>query len=188
VAGGAALADERAEFGDGLDGADFVVGEMDGDEHGLRPERAAHVLDADEAVVVDGQARHLPVAPLQRVADAAHGGVLDVRGDEVAAAVGVGLADAADGEVVGLGAAREKDQFVRPRVNQGRDLAPRAVDGRPRLLPEEVDARRVAEPFGQVRQHRLDDPPVDRRRRAVIHVNSAEGHRGLAIFDFRFLI
>ena len=58
------LADERADLGQGLDGADLVVGEHDGDEHRVWTQGRAHVFDLNDAVVVDGQARHLPVAAL----------------------------------------------------------------------------------------------------------------------------
>src|SRR5205085_822644 len=73
VSGGASHAHERADFGDGLDGADLVVGEHDGDEHRVGAEGRTHVLDAHDAVVVDGQSRYLPAAAFERFADAAHG-------------------------------------------------------------------------------------------------------------------
>ena len=91
----------------------------------------------------------------------------------MAAVVGSLLAVAADGEVVGLRPAGGEDDLVRARADEFGHLAPRAVNGRPRLLPVEVDARRVAELLGQVRQHRLDDPAVNRGRRTVVEIDAA---------------
>src|SRR2546423_670700 len=149
VSGGAPLAHERADFGDGLDGSNLVVGEHDCDEHRFGAEGRANVLDAHDAFVVDGQARYLPVSPFESLADAAHRRVLDCRSDDVATALGGSFGDAADGEVVGLRAAGEEDDFVGARVDERGYFAARAVDGGARLLAEEVYARRVAELLGQ---------------------------------------
>jgi hypothetical protein len=43
--------------------------------------------------------------------------MFDLRSDDVPTVFGVRFGDAANGEVVGLRAAGEKDQFVRARVN-----------------------------------------------------------------------
>jgi len=45
------------------------------------------------------------------------------------------------------------------------------VDGSPRFLAEHVDARGIAKPISQIRQHRLEDARIDRRRCTVIEVN-----------------
>src|ERR1043166_7430754 len=62
-------------------------------------------------------------APLQLLADAARRRVLDCRRDDVATARALLLAEAADGEVVGLSAAGEEADLVRARADERRDLA-----------------------------------------------------------------
>jgi hypothetical protein len=44
-----------------------------------------------------------------------------------------------------------------------------------------MDARRIAEALGKLRQHRGDDPLVDRRGRGVIQVNISLNHRHFLI-------
>jgi len=156
-----------------LNRADLIVGEHYGNQNRVRPERGAHVVNAHDAVVINRQTRDFPSALFQRVADAAHRRMLNGRSDNVATLIGGDFRDAANRKVIGLRAAGKKHNFVRARAHKRRHVAPRAVNGGARLLTEEVDARSVTEFVRQKRQHRLDDAAVNRRRRAVIHVNSS---------------
>ena len=67
------------------------------------------------------------------------------------------LGDAAQGEIVGLGAAAGEDDLGRLGADQRRHRRPRLVQHRFGPLPEMVDARRVAELVAQSARHRLDD-------------------------------
>ena len=98
--------------------------------------------------------------------------------DDVVALLAVHLGDALDREVVRLGRAAGEDDLLRVRADQIGDLLARLLD---RLFgfPAErmVAAGGVAEVLGEVRQHRLDDARIDRRRRVIVHVDrKLDGH------------
>src|SRR4051812_30387764 len=63
----ALFAYELADFGYRLNGPDFVVGQHDADQNRLGSQRSSHVVDADDAITVNGQARHLPVLLFQLI-------------------------------------------------------------------------------------------------------------------------
>ena len=90
----------------------------------------------------------------------------------------VELRRALEREVVGLGRARGPDDLARVGADQRGDLLARLLD---RLLrfpaPGMAARRRVAEVLAQPRDHRVDDALIDRRRRAVVHVDrEMRGH------------
>src|SRR5215210_8727521 len=99
--------------------------------------------------------------------------MLYLRSDEVTAMRFGGFGEPSNGQVVGLRAAGEQDHLVGASADESGHFAPRPVHGRASLLAEEMDARRVAVFLSQVRQHRVYDARVNRRRRAVVQINSA---------------
>ena len=95
-------------------------------------------------------------------------------GDDVVALVLVELDDALDRQVVRLGGAAGEDDVLRLGADQAGDLLAAGVDGLLGLPAEAVGAARgVAEVLGEVRQHRLEHPRIDRRRGVVVHVDCA---------------
>src|SRR6266511_230834 len=104
--------------------------------------------------------------------------MLDSRSDYMASInpAGVafsGFANSANRKVVCLGSSGNEYDLVGPGANQCRNLAPRTIDSRTRFLTKEVHARRIAEFFRQIWQHRLDHAPVGGRGSTVIQIDPA---------------
>ena len=76
---------QGGKLGDGLDGADLVVGVHDGHQHGVLADRPGDVPRGDPPVPVDGQYRQLPASLGQVGHGPRDGRVLDGAGDEVPA-------------------------------------------------------------------------------------------------------
>jgi len=119
--------------------------------------------------------RGFPSALFQAMDAAANRRMLDRRSDDVPA-VGLGsFAEPANRQIVCFGAAGSENDFVGASACERSDLPARAINRGARFLAERVHARRVAEPFGQVRKHRLNDTRVGRCRGAVIEIDFAHG-------------
>ena len=82
------------------------------------------------------------------------------------------FAESANGEIVGLRAAGSEDDLIRFGADEGRDFATRPIDRGACLLAKTVNTRRISIRFRQGSGHRCGDARVDRRRGAVIQVNS----------------
>ena len=132
----AALAAELANLGDGLQHADFVVGEHDRDQDDLVVERALQVFEADEAVFAHGQVGNAVSLFLQMLAAIEHRLVLCHAGDDVITFVPVRLGRPFDGQVIALGGAGGEDDFFGRGADQFGHLLPRLLDRRLRLPAE----------------------------------------------------
>mgnify|MGYP003693923911 CR=1 FL=1 len=88
----AVLARDTADRLDRLERADLAVGVHDADRQGVRANRAPHLVGIDHAVLVDADAGQAEALGLERPARAEHRVVLDLRGDEVALALGAARA------------------------------------------------------------------------------------------------
>ena len=95
-----------------------------------------------------------------------HRRVLNLRGDEMTVVVRRG--DAANGEIIGFGAAADKNDFAGRRVDQRRNFTAGALDDCLGALAESMHRLRIAIDFVKARQHRLDDFGQDGGRRAVV--------------------
>ena len=166
-------AHQRANLGNRLHGPDFIVSHHDANQDRVGSQRRAHILKAHDAVVIDGQLGGFPSALFQVVDAAAHRRMLDCRSDDVPAAALGGFAEAANGQVVCFGAAGRENDFVGAGADKRTDLPPRAINPGARFLAERVHARRVAELFSQVGQHRLNDARIGRCGGAVIEIDFA---------------
>src|SRR6185436_4156027 len=92
--------------------------------------------------------------------------------DDVVALLAVHLGDALDRQVVRFGRAAREDDLLRVRADEIRNLLARLLDRLFRFPAERmVAAGGVAEVLREVRQHRLDDARVHRRRRVIVHVD-----------------
>ena len=167
----ATRAAERADRGDWLDGADLVVGRHDGDEEGVGPQGLLDLLGPNAALCIDIEVRHLD-ALRQCLAGMQHGMMLDLRRDDVAAAMAQSrLRERADDPVVALAAAAREEEFIRLSIEERGELAPRLAYGLARRAAGGVEARGIAELLAEVRQHLLDDARIDGRRRRVIEID-----------------
>lgn len=99
---GAVFVGDGSEFGQGLEGAEFVVGVHDGDEGRIGAEGLPQVGGRDETLRIDGEEGDGMALGLEGLEGGQDGGVFDLAADEVAAGAGVG--DAEEGEVIGFGA------------------------------------------------------------------------------------
>ena len=80
--------------------------------------------------------------------------------------------DAEQRQVVRLGAAADKHDFLRLAADQRGHLPPRQFQALLGHLPEMMDTGRVAIHFGQTRHHRLEDLRGHRRRRVMVEVKT----------------
>ncbi len=110
----AALVRHRGELGDWLHGADLVVGVHDRHERRVVGDRFAQAIHRHDAADIHRQQRDLPAALGHRPHGVQHRLVLDSARNQVLSSRRLhGLGRAADGDVVGLGAAGGKDDFRR---------------------------------------------------------------------------
>ena len=172
-------AHQRANLGNRLHGPDFIVSHHHANQDRVGSQRRLHVLNAHDAVVIYGQLRGFPSVLFQAMDAAANRRMLDCRSDDVPAVGLRGFAESANAQVVCFGAAGSENDFVRAGADKRGDLPPRAIDRGARFLAERVHARRVAELFSQVREHRRNDPLVGRRGGAVIEIDFAHGSLGV---------
>ena len=170
-----------ADFRDGVDHANFIVGVHDGDQNRGRLDGCFQVVQADAAVTLHRQIANLKTMLLQVLASVEHGFVLDRLGNDVVAFLAEHFRDAFDHQVVGFRGAAGED-----------NLLPRGVDQRGHLLarifhgffgaPAEgvVAACRIPELAGEIRHHCLHHTRVDGRGGVIIHVNRQfDGHGSL---------
>ncbi len=160
----------RADRGDVLHGADFVVAVHDADEDGVGGEGGGELVEIDEALAVDREAGD-PVAILCQASTRIEDGlVLRRRRDDVSAFVQPGYP--LDRQIVRFGRARREDDFLRRDVQRLGDGAARLVDGVAGLRAERVaGAGGVAENFGEVGTHRLEHAVIDGRRGVAIEID-----------------
>ena len=128
-------------------------------------------VEIDQAVAFDRQVGDAVAVLFELLAGIENGFVLGGRGDDVVAFFGIHLGHAFDGEVVGLGGAAGEDDFAGRGADEVGDLFAGFVYG---LLghPAElvIAAGGVAEVFGEVGQHRVENAGVHARGRVIIEI------------------
>lgn len=159
--------EERAggvrDFGhrfDVLDGAELVVGVHDGDERGVGADGVPDSSGRDEAVRVGFDDGDVEIA-----AGGEDGGVLNVRGDDVAVY-------AEDGEVVRFGAAAGENDFLGRAVEEGGNLAAGAFEDLFGLLAGLMDTGGIPESIAEDGHERVDHGRCDGRRCVVIEIKA----------------
>jgi hypothetical protein len=171
---------ELADLGDGLDGADLVIGEHHRDQDGLRRDGLFELGRVDEPIRPYRDVGDLEALPLEPLADIHARPLLDRRGDDVVALLSVHLGHALERQVDGLRAPGGEDDLLGiPGADQLGDLVAGTVH-RPFRFPAEgvIAARGVPEFLREVRNHRVEDPRVHRRRRLTVHEDRQfQGHR-----------
>ena len=153
----APLAAERADGLNGLERTDLVVGEHDRHERRVVTDGRRHVLDADDAVFVHIQQRHIKALPAQLVKRVQHRMVLKFRGDEVLFSLACAvLGGGDDGLIVGLAAAGGEHDLPRVgRADEPRDLGAAGQQMFRRLLSEGVEGAGVSVYLIKVWKHRF---------------------------------
>ena len=125
----AALLGELADFGDGLNHPNFVVGVHDGDEDRFGREGELQIIELDAPVARDRQVSDFAAGLFEMLADVEHGLVLGDLGDYVAALLTIGLGDAFQRQIDRFGRAAGEDNFARIRADQAGDLRASGFDG-----------------------------------------------------------
>ena len=160
-----------------LQDADLVVGGHDRHQPGVGPQRALDVGRVAQAVRPRRHARHLDALAFEAAARIEHRVVLGGHRHDVQRPARVRRRHAPQREVVGFGGAAREADLPRVGADQAGHLPARGghrVAGGP--AERVVAARGVAEAFTEERQHRLDHPGVDGRRRVVIQVDGRLAH------------
>ena len=151
------LTTEGADLGDGLDGADLVVGKHDGDEAGVVPQGVRHVLDKDDAVGVRVEERDLEALLLEAVQGMEDGVVLKHGGDDMPLPFpGAEAGRGDDGLVIGLAAAGGEGDLLRVGVEVMGNGLTGGLQGLLRLLAEGIETGGVSIQVGQVGQHGVE--------------------------------
>ena len=177
---GAFPAGRADHFGDGHNGAGFIVDHHDGDEDRVRPQRLRKPFGGDEACFVGLEIGHLEAArlePLHRMED---GVVLDGGRDDVPSALAETLSRAGNGPVVGLGAAGGEKDALRLRAQCLRDLRAGGLQALFGVDPERVDGRGIAPGAGQQLGHGIDADLRWLRRGGIVQID-----HGWAFFHYR---
>jgi hypothetical protein len=123
---------------EGLNGSDFIVGVHYAHEHGPGRNGAADVFGVHHAGAVHGNAGYLGPEAFEETARGEDGGMLDLRSDDVVAAVPPGKKDAFERVIVGFRAAAGEDDLVRRAAQQICGLAAGLFDCRPRGTARQV--------------------------------------------------
>ncbi len=118
---------QARDLGDGLDGADLVIGVHDGDEDGVFAQGAAQIMGGYAAMLIDGEGGYGKAERCQRAARLYHRRMLDGAGDDVTASFPQRLYHADDGQVIGLGAATGKEHLVGVASEHRGYVGPRAL-------------------------------------------------------------
>ena len=186
VEGNAVLSGDGADLGDRFDRAHLVVGVHHADQRGVRSNRRGYGRRLHQASAVHRQDRHLEVeVPGQVGRGVQHSVVLDGRGDDVPAPAGrLRQPDAAQRQVVALGAAPGEHDLGRPAIQHRRDPRPSILQRRGRAAAQPIDAGWVAVGFCPKRRHRIDHARINGRGRRVVKIDHQNLTSNLLLVDW----
>src|SRR5450759_4486830 len=181
------MSDAR-QLGDGLDGADHVVGVHDRRQPRVVAKGLLVGVHVDDAVAVDGDEVDGPPETVEGARRFHDRRMLDGADDEVTGLETLEIAD--ERQVVGLRAAGGEDDLLLAGAEAGSHLGARLLHSRAGISPQTVKLRRVAVAFAEERQHLLEDPGVDRRGRRVVevharHLGTASRVRSSSVIELR---
>ena len=169
---------QRGAGGDGLQRADLVVGVHQAEQRRVVGEGRGDRLGLHDAVPIRRDARDAPAAALEGTHRGEHGFVLDAAGDEVALAERFErLGDAAQREVVGLGAAAREDDFGGGAADERGDVLTGVVESGLGALAEMVHAGGVAEVVAHGVGHGGNHVGIDGRGRVVVEIDARASGR-----------
>ena len=168
--------DDAGAFPHRLKGAQLIVDQHHGDQHGVLAQGGAQILRRDPALPVWLETGHRPPLALQGLDGLQHSGVLDGGGDDMPAPPPPVLHRGLDGPVVPLGAAGgEKDLLRRAAQGLGHN-GPAVLQPPGGLLAEGVAGGRVAECRGHLFQSGLRGLRTDGRGSGMVQIDE---HRTL---------
>jgi hypothetical protein len=140
----------------------------------------ARSFSGDAAELVGRHLAHAEPGLLEVLADVVLRDVLDLGDDDVVARalVAGGIAD--QRQVGRFGRTRGEQHLFRLRADERRHLRAGLLERGLGLVAHQMQRGGVAEALGEVGQHRLDDPRVDRLGRLVVEVDRVGGGRCFA--------
>src|SRR5580658_2180097 len=166
------LAADFANLRNRLDHAYLVVSKHDSDQDGLIVDGPLQVFQVDQAIRLNRQVSDAVAVLFQALTGIEHRFVLGYLGNYVVAALAIHLGNALDGQVIALGRARGKDDFLGGGANQLGYLLTSLLYG---LLgfPSKgvVAAGFITELGGEEGNHRIKHTRIHRRGGVVIHVD-----------------
>ena len=172
----AALARDRADFGERLQHPDLVVGRHHRHQDGAVGQHRPEFIEIDEPFRVNrqpGDAKAVALEPLEGVE---HRLVLGRHRDQVIAALAQRVGRALDRQVVRLGRAAREADFSGASADQLGDLNPRRIHGVLGIPPVLVLAAcRIAEALREIRQHGLEHAGIDGGGGVIVEADRA-GH------------
>ena len=167
---------QRTDFGNGLDGADFIVGEHHRNQGGVRPNGGRHVLHPDDAVFIHRQQGDFKAPFLQGVQRVEDGVMLEHGGDDVfLALLFQALRHHFQRPVVRLAASRSDEHLVGPAVQAFRHGDPGGIHPLAGRLPEAVQGGGVAIFLGEVGNHFIQHLRQQAGGGGVVRVNKTCG-------------
>src|SRR5579885_3124503 len=160
-----------SKFFDWLHRSDHVIGGHDRYEGNVLLQDAQQTASRDDSVAIDWEIRNLRSRTSQVSAGLKDCRVFNLRRDDMS-----GLSAGADGadqrEVVGFCAAGGKNNFIRLRADQVRNLHACCLDCFSCSAAFLMQARRISEGPAKIRQHRLKHTRIDWRGGRMIKINS----------------
>jgi hypothetical protein len=156
----------------GVDGADFIVRQHNGDEDRPLRNRLPDGIGVHAAVLSHREVSDLDSLLLQPAGRIEHRAVLRDGRDEVIPFLPVHLHDPFEGQIVRLRRPAGEDDLLGIGMDETGNLGASRLHGLLGLPSEGVvAARRVAELFDEVGKHRLQDPRIHRRGGVRIHID-----------------
>src|ERR1022692_3592618 len=164
------LGSNLSDFCDGLHDAGLVVGEHDGDQLRIRPERALHIRRIHQAAAIHGKIGYLASLRCQMLAGVEYGVMFDGGSDDV----GARARQTKYRKIVGFRTAAGKYDFRGAAAEQCGHGFARALDRGPRLLPMMVDGRSVPKALAKIRPHGLQHLGEHRSSRVVVEIDPSD--------------
>ena len=147
----------------------------DGNQHGVRANRALHVIRIKDAARTGAHVGYADAKFFRGLRGVEDRVVLDRRGDDVPGRRAGRQDDAEDRSVIRLRASAGEDDFAGPCMDELRNLLASFLHRVPCLLAEPMDGGGVAEVRGQIGHHRLDHFRRDLCRCVIVQINPCHG-------------
>ena len=180
----ALFAAQLADLGDGVDGADLVVGEHDAHHGGVGTDGSFQLVQLNHTVLVDLQIGDLKAFLLQSLRGVQDGVMLDVGGDQVLLAlVLLGVHPAAQGHVVRLAAAAGEVDLAGLGVHQQGDLLAGLFHSLVAGVAQGVQGAGVAVLGGEEGHHFFQNAGIDGGGCRVVSVYETVFHRVFISFQ-----
>ena len=169
--------EEGGDFGEGLDGADFVVGVLHADQGEVVAEQSLQVAEVDNAVSVDAEVIDAGAAVAAEIFGGAQDGLMLDAGDDDAVATGLlaGNGGAFDGEIGAFAAAAGEDDFTGFTTEDGGDAGAGVFDGVAGDARFGMEAGGVVPVLSEVREHGGEDRLGHRGGGGVVEIDAVTG-------------